>query len=99
MADRKTIPILFENPSSRAAIYANQMVVQHDSETVYLNFFELLPPMFTGTDDDRAKQIEEIQSVTASCVARVAVPASRLVDFMTALQETHRKFEEHKSED
>jgi hypothetical protein len=94
----KTIRLDFKLPPGQPSVFANHMVVQSDSTMVYLAFFEAMPPLLIGSEQEIQAQAEQIHSVTPSCVGRIAIPANRITDFAGALAGIAAKFAEQSTE-
>jgi hypothetical protein len=77
----------YRSADSMRATFANHLVVQHDRGTFYLLFYEALPPMLIGTDEEKESQFKSIEAIPAHCVAKVAIPADRMESFVRVLAE------------
>jgi hypothetical protein len=86
--DAKLIPIEYEFPGDTVSSkFSNHVVVQNEGSEVYISFFEIQPPMLTGTEETRRKKIQELDSVTARCVTRVIITTARLPSLINVLTE------------
>lgn len=80
-----------EVPADLGTTYANHLVVSRDKYGVFLNFFEICPPIIVGTKQERESQYAATGGkVVAKCVARIAVSQSRIPGLIRTLQ-THSK--------
>ncbi len=75
------VPIRFEVPSNLVTRYATNIVAQPGDYEIIISFFEAHPPIIFGP-----QSVADSPIVPAECVARVAVAAGRLPDFITVLQ-------------
>lgn len=66
--------------------HANQFRIQIVEDMYYLNFFEAIPPQFTGSPEEIAEQLEKITSIKAEGVARIAVTKAKLREILEAIQ-------------
>ncbi len=82
-------------PDELASRFATHVLVQRTDHEVVLSFFEAQLPPISGEPDEIAEQIKERGGkLRAECVARVTMAASRMPDFVQALQKT---LEAHRS--
>ena len=91
-ADPIIRPLEWHVPDDLASHYATNFVVQHTDAEFILSFFEIVPPIVVGSEEERRAQIEKIPSVRADCVARIIVSPQRLPDFLKAIQTNLEKF-------
>ncbi len=80
------IPIEYDIPPSILTRLATQVTIQGDPTGWYLTFYEAVPPFIVGTPDDVRRQLEQVKSLKAECVARVFIPAARVPEFLAAVQ-------------
>lgn len=79
-----TIPVKWHDPADLDTLHANQMRVVHSQDEFYISFYELVPPFVT--DPASLKKILEMEGgIRATCVARIALPASRMAAIVEAL--------------
>lgn len=81
----RAIPIAWQDPYEKDTLYANNLRIQRTPYDVFLYFYEVQPPMIERGAPDRDKQLAEIQSVNAKCVAKIMVPIDRIADFARAI--------------
>ncbi|MBI1900030.1 MAG: DUF3467 domain-containing protein [Planctomycetia bacterium] len=81
----KRVPIAFRVADAPKLAFANHLIVQHDPSCFYLWFFEALPPMLLGSEEEVAKQLESIETIPAQCAARVVIPANKMQSFVDVL--------------
>jgi hypothetical protein len=82
----------FQTPESITTRLANHVIVQGEQNGWFLSFFEAVPPMLLGSSEEVARQMENVQSVQAVCVARIFLPAGRVQDFVSAIQSVSQQF-------
>lgn len=81
-------------PSDLQAKFANDLVIQNQSEHFVLSFFEMFPPMIIGdTTDEIREAYEAIEAVEARCVARIIVTPKMLKGFIDALTKNVQNYE------
>lgn len=93
-SDGISVPLEHVTPEDLPTVYANHVVVLRDKHDMFIQFFEVRPPIVLGGPVERRKQTEGIKKLKATCVARIAIAPSRLPSLIEALQEQHRKFVE-----
>jgi hypothetical protein len=69
-----------------ATAFATNMTVQCSEHDALLSFFEVRPPILTGTPEENLEELNKIGFVRAECVARVGMSAARIPDFIEALK-------------
>lgn len=85
LAEGKPIPIDWQVPEDLSVFFTNNMTIQHTGHEFILTFYQVTPPLLLGPlAEQRLEQMEEVPAVA---VARVAVSAGRLPDFIKAMQE------------
>lgn len=82
------VPVRFEFPSNLVTRYATNIVAQPGDYEIIISFFEAHPPLIFSPQTAAESPI-----VPAECVARVAVAAGRLPDFIAVLQATLEQHE------
>jgi len=93
MTDKKEIfiPISWNIPDGSLG-YANNIVIQHTDTEFILMFFQTLPPVILGTQEQQVAQLAEVKSVQAHCVASVIIPAGKMAEFIGIMQTNLEKF-------
>jgi hypothetical protein len=82
------IPIDWQFPEKLETKFANHLLVQFDQNEFYISFFEMIPPLLLGTDEEQKKILGSLKSIPAKCVSRIVVSKERMPSFIKALQ-TH----------
>lgn len=78
--------VRIEWPEPSSAIFANNMVVQRDDNTVFLSFYQLAPPLIWSVEEsEMEKKISELESIKARPVVSVAFPINKLSALVGAL--------------
>jgi hypothetical protein len=100
MAEEQTTPevsekierttIHFRIPPRMPSVYAHHLIVQESENEVLLSFFEVIPSIFTGEEQERIKQAQE-SGVTADCVARITVAKQQFVRFAAVLAQVGKR--------
>jgi hypothetical protein len=86
------IPVIWNFPEDSLRGYATNLLVQTGEQELYLSFFETRPPVVLAPED-----VENIESVTAECIAQIIVTPERLVKFIEALQQQLDAFNKKKT--
>jgi hypothetical protein len=88
--EKIAFPIEWHYAENQYARFANNLIVQFDDPEFHLSFFDVKPPLITGsTLDEQKKQIEEIGSIKGECVCRIVVSKERMPRFIKAMQENY----------
>ena len=87
----RPVKLIFDD-NSQASVYATNITVQHSPHEFIISFYEARPPLVMGTPEERERQMEAIEHVFASCVARVTVAASRMDGFVNALKGNYESY-------
>jgi len=82
---RKVVPVEF--PEGVVAAYANNLTAQRDGRMILLLFSQVTPPIIIGTEEEKQKQIEELRSVKALPVARVAIPVQVVPGMLRVIED------------
>jgi hypothetical protein len=69
-----------------ATRFANNFVVQHDSEQFFLSFFDIWMPMIVGeTDEEKQVQLNAMEKVDAKCVARIVMSPEKMRELVEVM--------------
>jgi len=90
--DGMLVPLRHRLPESLVTRYATNITVQHTDAEFIISFYEVVPPVLLGTPEENRAAIEELGAVEAICVARIAVPAARMVGFVKAIAENYENY-------
>lgn len=93
------LPVDFSRGTDFPAVHANQMIVQHTDQEFIVTFFELLPPVVSLDPEMQKEQLAQISSIPARPVARVVMSAERAREFIGALVDNYRKYEQSMKEE
>lgn len=80
------LPIELHTSDTIVGHYSNHMVVQHDGQAFFISFYEVSPPVVVGDPEERERQVKELKSIRANCVARIIVPKGRMQSFVDTLK-------------
>lgn len=87
----KPVRIEYVFPENQNAAFANHALVQNEGHEVYISFFDIRPPILTGTQEEKQKQLDELDSVQATCVARIVMSTGRIQGLIGALDDQLQK--------
>lgn len=96
--DSREVSINFHIPDGFRTLYATNLVVQHTKHEFIITFFEVLPPLLLGTPEMKTKQLDSVREIQGSCLARIAVPATRMEEFVQVLSDNLKTFKETPAE-
>ena len=89
------LPIRRTFRDDTVTLFANDLVVQHHSNSFVLSFFEIWNPAILGeTEEEREKALKAIEVVDARCVARLAVSPDVMRKIVDAMDRNLKKFDE-----
>jgi len=60
------------NPSMRP-VFSNNVIIQQDQKNVFIQFFEIVPPLLTGNSEENHKTLQALPGIDAYCVAKVVI--------------------------
>lgn len=83
----RKVPLEWKFPEDLVSRYATNLVVQHTEHEFVISFFEVTPPVVLGEPEEVVSTIHQLQSVPATCVARIIVSPERLEDFIRVLED------------
>jgi 2-methylisocitrate lyase-like PEP mutase family enzyme len=66
---------------------ANHLVASCDGISMYLMFCQISPPVIVGTQEEKQKQLDPIESIKALPVARLVIPLDAFRAMVQMLQE------------
>jgi hypothetical protein len=83
------IPLEWCVPEELPTHYATNLVIQYTEHEFFITFFELVPPIMLGKTPE---EIEQIESVRARALTRVAVAPDRLEEFIRVMKDNLAKY-------
>jgi hypothetical protein len=86
--ERLVVPIEWHFPEGIVTRYASNMLVQFGDHDCYLSFFEIPVPVLLGTPEEQLEQAKKLKRVRAECIARIAIPLSKMPAIVEALKST-----------
>jgi|LSQX01.2.fsa_nt_gb hypothetical protein len=92
------IPINWSSERDVAPRFANQVMINHTDDIFTLMFFDLQPPVFLGSEDEIATQLNNLADIKPVCVAKIYLPPSVIPSLISAIQQNLSKYEETMSE-
>ncbi|MBN2022495.1 MAG: hypothetical protein JW809_06835 [Pirellulales bacterium] len=90
----KLLPIKW--PEGVHAVYANNLLVQHDAGVLIFSFFQVNPPYLLGPS--AKDQLEGLTEVGALPVAKIVIPLSGIPPAIKAIQEQFDEANKKKGE-
>jgi hypothetical protein len=76
-----------ELPDVGPVVFSNNLHVTSDGASVYLSFFQVCPPVLMGTEEQQRQQLDQIASVKAQSVVRIAMPVNAFREVVRQAQE------------
>ncbi len=89
----RNIPIVWHVPEDLISRYATNMIVQMTENEFVISFYELPPPIII----DPIKDLENLNSVAAECVARIIVAGNKMPEFVEVLSRQVAAYKEKKA--
>ena len=83
------IPLEWYVPEELPTHYTTNLIIQHTEHEFFITFFELVPPITLGKTPE---EIEQVESVRARALTRVAISPGRLESFIRAMQDNLVKY-------
>jgi hypothetical protein len=95
MAEMEPVAVRVQYPvfDETVPVWANQMTVSFLGGEFVISFYAALPPMFTGTEEERHALLTSVKTVPAKCVAKIVVPRDRMPDMLNALADNVKRAE------
>lgn len=89
----KVVRVVFDSAAETPAQYTNTLVVQHDRHDFTISLFDVRPPLLLGPPEAKEQQVAALESVTARCVGRFVVAATRMPEFVQVMQDNLKTFQ------
>lgn len=86
------VPFVWEVPEGMITRHANHFIAQSDGVSLYLTFFEFIPPLIIGSAEQRQAQVAKIKEIRPTAVARLVVQPDLVEEMIGILQEQLRKY-------
>lgn len=87
-------PINWIIPDSIRTEYATNLVIQQRGSEFILLFFEVQPPVFTGTPQEQFAATEAIDSIDAKCIAKFVMSVENMTLAANSVIEAVNQFNE-----
>lgn len=82
----KRLSINWVYPPDITTRFANNFVVQNDSEQFFLSFFDIWMPMIIGeTDEEKQSHLNAMEKVDAKCVARIVMSPEKMRELVEVM--------------
>ena len=82
-------------PENLQSHYVSNIVVQHEPDIFILSFFELWPPVILAeSEEEKQKAFSALDHIDAKCVARLVVTPAKMKEFIGAMQQNYKNYEE-----
>lgn len=88
------LPVEWYVPDDIKTYHVTDMMVQYVGNAFVASFYELRPPLFTGSSSERQKQAEKLTSIRKQCVTRVAIGVDRMPEFIKAFQANQKRYQD-----
>jgi hypothetical protein len=87
-----TKPIKWIIPDSIRTQHATNLVVQQRGSEFTFLFFEVEPPLFSGTPEEQAKAYQDMQEIPGKCIAKIVMSAENTTEAANSLIESINRF-------
>jgi hypothetical protein len=84
------LPIEWHVGDEIKTLFATNLIVQSSEHDTKITFFDIQPPLITGTPEQIKKSVEGLKSVRANCVARIGIATAHVPEFIEALRVAHQ---------
>lgn len=92
---RKKVKVERVFPEALQSHFVTNMVIQHEPDIFILSFFQTWPPAIVGeTDEEKRGAFDSIESIKATCVARLVVTPDKMREFLAVMTENLEKYEQ-----
>jgi hypothetical protein len=97
LTDRSVIvsaskPIKWNIPDSMRTEHATNLVVQQRGSEFTFLFFEVEPPLFSGTPEEQARAYQDMQEIPGKCIAKIVMSAENTTEAANSLIESINRF-------
>jgi hypothetical protein len=97
LTDRSVIvsaskPIKWNIPDSMRTEHATNLVVQQRGSEFTFLFFEVQPPLFSGTPEEQARAYQDMQEIPGKCIAKIVMSAENTTEAANSLIESINRF-------
>jgi len=85
----KQVDLDFVFPSGQQIAYSNFATAQHDTNdgNLHLTFFQIQQPVVLGTHDEKLQKMDDIKSVPAVCIHKIAISQATAAGLIRAIGE------------
>ena len=88
--EHRAIPTVWVGLDETQVSFANAFVCQFQPGEFVISIGQVVPPMLLGPPEAHREQLEAVDFVPITPIARIAVTRDRLVELINALQENLR---------
>lgn len=86
------VPFVWKVPDDFVTRHTNHVIAQNVGSDFYITFFEFIPPIVIGSNEEKQAQVARITEVRPTTVARLACSAEAVQEIIAVLQEQLRKY-------
>jgi hypothetical protein len=90
----RELPLIWENVEDVPVYYANQYICQFSQDEFILTIGQMVPPALLGDQEQRERQLEQLEHVPIKPLARVALTYARLVELINVLEANRWQYEQ-----
>jgi len=88
----KDVRVVFNVPDDVRTEYVTNLVVQHTKHEFTVTFFQIPQPLLLGSPEQKRRQIESLEEVSARCVGRFVFATSRMPEVVQVLKDNMETF-------
>jgi hypothetical protein len=86
------VPIEWRVGSEVVTRFASNILVQCQEHETIIAFFELKVPFIVGPREQQVASIGALATIPADCVARIAIPTSRLQEVIDTMKQGQQNY-------
>lgn len=87
----RTYDLNLQIPQNIVTLYATNLTVQSVNDGVVVAFYEALPPLVLGTQEEVDKILDTINTIPANCVGRFMISNTQFPNFVRVMNEALAK--------
>lgn len=90
----REIPLSWVGLEDVPLFFANQFICQFNQDEFILTIGQMAPPALLGDEEQRTRQLEQLDQIPVRPLARIAFTPSRLVELINVLEANRWQYEQ-----
>ena len=92
-SEGRSVPLIWIDRDDKAVLFANQILAQHLNDEFLISFGQVSPPAILGSEEEQQEGLARVEFVPVKTIARIGLPAQRMREFVSVMQQSLDQYE------